>query len=86
MLGAVFVYTQPYMDTINHGSSLYQIKVLSDRIARFVLHREQNKKDLHSYRGFLKMIATRRKHLAYLKRTNEEDYATALTYIKEKKN
>lgn len=73
------------MDTKSHGSSLSQIQVLSDRIARFAVHRDKNKKDLHSYRGFLKMITNRKKHLSYLKKNNEEEYNTAVVYIEKAK-
>ena len=35
---------------------------------------KKNKKDFHSRRGLLKMVAKRRKLMAYLEKTNEKSY------------
>lgn len=60
------------------GSSDVQIARLTERIKHLTDHMSANKKDLHSRRGLLRMVATRRKLLDYLKRTQPERYAKAL--------
>jgi len=56
------------------GSAQVQIAVLSDRIKTLTEHFKVNKKDHHSRRGMLKMVALRRKLLDYLKTTNNPAY------------
>ena len=53
------------------GSASVQVSLLSERIARLSDHLKKNHKDNHSRRGLLKMVAQRKKLIAYLKRTNE---------------
>ena len=43
-----------------------QVAVLSSRIATLTEHFKTHKKDNHSRRGLLKLVALRRKHLDYL--------------------
>ncbi len=62
------------------GSPEVQVAILSDRILTLTDHFKTHKKDNHSRRGLLKMVATRRKLLDYLKGKDEARY-TAL--IKE---
>lgn len=54
------------------GSAGVQISLLSERIGRLSDHLKKNHKDNHSRRGLLKMVAQRKKLIAYLKRTNEK--------------
>ena len=59
------------------GSPEVQVAVLSSRIATLTEHFKTHKKDNHSRRGLLMMVAQRRKLLDYLKRKEEARY-TAL--------
>ena len=56
------------------GSPEVQIAVLSKRIANLTEHFKSHKKDNHSRRGLLKLVATRRKLLDYLKRKDDARY------------
>lgn len=56
------------------GSPEYQIALFSERIKKLTDHLKKNKKDFHSRRGLLKMVAKRRKLMEYLKKTNEKEY------------
>ncbi|PHR62320.1 MAG: 30S ribosomal protein S15 [Robiginitomaculum sp.] len=62
------------------GSPEVQVAILTNRIVTLTEHFKTHKKDNHSRRGLLKMVATRRKLLDYLKGKDEARY-TAL--IKE---
>ena len=59
----------------NPGGSLAQVALLSARIDALQKHLEANKKDKHSRRGLLQMVADRRRHVRYLRRTDSEGYA-----------
>ena len=59
------------------GSPEVQVAVLSSRIATLTEHFKTHKKDNHSRRGLLMMVAQRRKLLDYLKAKDESRY-TAL--------
>lgn len=56
------------------GSSQVQIALLTQRINELTEHFKVHKKDNHSRRGLLKMVARRRKLLDYLKRKNIGEY------------
>lgn len=56
------------------GSPEVQIALLSEEIKQLLLHLKTHKKDLHSKRGLLKMVAKRRKFLSYLKDEDEKRY------------
>ncbi len=56
------------------GSAEVQIALLSERIAKMLLHLQKHGKDLHSKRGLLKMVMKRKKLLAYLKGQNAEKF------------
>ena len=56
------------------GSPEYQIAVFTEQIKRLTLHLKKNKKDFHSRRGLLKMVAKRKKLMSYLEKTNEKAY------------
>ena len=60
------------------GSSEVQIAVLTKRIEHLTEHLKANKKDHSSRFGLIKMVNARRKHLDYLKRTNEARYQTII--------
>lgn len=56
------------------GSPEVQVALLSHKIQRLTSHLEENKKDNHSRRGLLKVIAKRRRILNYLNRLDENRY------------
>ena len=60
------------------GSSDVQIAILSSRIATLTEHFKSHKKDNHSRRGLLKMVALRRKLLDYVKKNDEPRYQSLL--------
>lgn len=60
------------------GSADVQIALLTKRIQTLTEHLKTNAKDHSSRRGLLKLVATRRSLLDYLKRTASNRYATVL--------
>jgi small subunit ribosomal protein S15 len=56
------------------GSPEVQVALLSERIAQLTEHFKTHKKDHHSRRGLLAMVARRRRLLDYLKRKSPERY------------
>ena len=56
------------------GSPEVQVAILSSRIATLTEHFKIHKKDNHGRRGLLKMVATRRKLLDYVKGRDEARY------------
>lgn len=56
------------------GSPEVQVAILTERINNLTEHFQTNKKDNHSRRGLLAMVATRRKLLDYVKRKDEARY------------
>lgn len=60
------------------GSPEVQVAILTTRINELSEHMQEHKKDFHSRRGLLAMVAKRRKLLDYLKRKNEGRYATLI--------
>lgn len=60
------------------GSADVQVARLSARIIHLTEHLSRNKKDVSSRRGLLKLVATRRKLLDYLARTENDRYQKLL--------
>lgn len=60
------------------GSPEVQIAILSERIKNLTDHFRANKKDNHSRRGLLVMVATRRKLLDYARSKDEARYQSLL--------
>ena len=60
------------------GSPEVQIAILTERIKTLTDHFKDHKKDNHSRRGLLKMVATRRSLLDYARGKNEERYQTLI--------
>ena len=56
------------------GSPEVQVAVLTSRITTLTEHFKTHKKDNHGRRGLLKMVATRRKLLDYVKNKDEARY------------
>ncbi|MCG2694707.1 30S ribosomal protein S15 [Candidatus Parcubacteria bacterium] len=58
------------------GSPEAQVSILTKKIEELSSHLKKNNKDNHSRRGLLQMVADRRKHLKYLKNSDEKRYKT----------
>ena len=56
------------------GSPEVQVAILTSRINTLTEHFKMHKKDNHSRRGLLKMVAQRRKLLDFLKNKEEQRY------------
>ena len=56
------------------GSTKVQLAILSTRIDELAKHLKTHKKDNHSRRGLLKMVADRRTHMKYLQRKDKATY------------
>lgn len=56
------------------GSPEVQVAILTSRISTLTEHFKTHKKDNHSRRGLLKLVAQRRKLLDYLKGKDEARY------------
>jgi len=60
------------------GSAEVQIALLSERITYLTEHFKTHAKDHHSRRGLLKLVAKRKKHLNYLRQSDNARYTTVL--------
>ena len=60
------------------GSPEVQVAILSSRIATLTEHFKTHKKDNHSRRGLLMMVAQRRKLLDYLKGKDTSRYSALI--------
>ncbi len=67
------------------GSPEVQVALLSHKIEKLTEHLDINKKDNHSRRGLLKVIAKRRRILNYLQKLDEKRYKKLIKEIKLKK-
>ncbi|MFZ3301695.1 MAG: 30S ribosomal protein S15 [Microgenomates group bacterium] len=56
------------------GSPEIQIALLSTKIDKLAEHLKEHKKDVHSRRGLLSMVAKRRRLLSYLQKKDEVRY------------
>ena len=57
------------------GSPEVQIALLTQKIKKLAAHLKEHRKDVHSRRGLLGMVAKRRRVLSYLQRRDPERYA-----------
>lgn len=64
------------------GSPEVQVAILTERINQLSEHMQTHKKDFHSRRGLLAMVAKRRKLLDYLKEKDEERYQKLIKSLK----
>ncbi len=64
------------------GSPEVQIAILSKRIDELATHLKSHKKDNHSRRGLIKMVADRRGHLKHLEKTDKDRHFVQLKKIK----
>ncbi len=67
------------------GSSEVQIAILTAKIENLKEHLLEHKKDNHSRRGILMMVAKRRKLLAYLKKKDANKYNEVLEKLNLRK-
>ena len=67
------------------GSPEAQVALLTKQIDELSKHLKKNKKDFHSRRGLLQMVANRRKHLKYLERKDEKAYKALIKKLGLKK-
>lgn len=67
------------------GSYEVQIALLTEEIKRLVSHLNKHRKDFHSKRGLLRMVAKRRNFLSRLKEEDEDRYRSIVKKIGLKK-
>lgn len=67
------------------GSPEVQVALLTQKIGRLTAHLAENKKDDHSRRGLLKVIAKRRRILNYLLKLDEKRYKILIKKLGLKK-
>lgn len=67
------------------GSPEVQIALLSIQIEKLTGHLKEHKKDVHSRRGLLSMVAKRRRLLSYLRKKDEERYKALIVELKLEK-
>lgn len=60
------------------GSPEVQIALLTSQIEKLSKHLTEHKKDVHSRRGLLAMVAKRRRLLSYLEKKDEKRYRELL--------
>ncbi len=63
------------------GSPELQVALLTERINQLTTHMREHKHDYHTQRGLLKLVGQRRRHLAYLNRTDLQRYRTVLNKL-----
>ena len=67
------------------GSAEVQIGILCRKIDELTSHLKKHKKDNHSRRGLLGMVADRQTHLNYLKKNHPRRHATIIKKLDLKK-
>ncbi|MFC1625848.1 30S ribosomal protein S15 [Patescibacteria group bacterium] len=67
------------------GSPEVQIALLSAQITKLSEHLKEHKKDVHSRRGLLSMVAKRRRLLSYLQKKDEERYKKLIVIVEKTK-
>lgn len=72
------------MSDTDTGSSAVQIGILSERIKELSAHLKEHKKDNHSRRGLIKIVAKRRKHMKYLEKKDPKTFAQLVKDFKLK--
>ena len=64
------------------GSKTVQVAMLTERIEELADHLKKHKKDNHSRRGLIKMVADRRGHMKTLEKTSPDKHKAAMKIIK----
>jgi small subunit ribosomal protein S15 len=67
------------------GSAEAQVAILSKRIDELAGHLKKNKKDNHSRKGLLAMVARRKTHLKYLSKKSSKRYTSLIKKLGLKK-
>jgi small subunit ribosomal protein S15 len=67
------------------GSPEVQIALLSNAIEKLAAHLKEHKKDVHSRKGLLGMVAKRRRLVNYLRTKDVERYNTLIKELKLEK-
>ncbi len=67
------------------GSPEVQVAILTRRIEELSAHLDKNRKDKHSRRGLLGLVAARRQHLKYLETNNKRQYGALVKKLGLKK-
>ncbi len=67
------------------GSPEVQIAIITKRISELSRHLKTHKKDSHSRRGLLAMVADRQSHLRYLQKKNVRRYNALIKKLELKK-
>jgi len=67
------------------GSPEIQVALLSVQIDKLAEHLKDHKKDVHSRRGLLSMVAKRRRLLTYLRDRDEKRYRSLIEELNLKK-
>tara|TARA_B100000508_G_scaffold140815_1_gene143606 strand:- start:4042 stop:4347 length:306 start_codon:yes stop_codon:yes gene_type:complete len=67
------------------GSPEAQVALLTRKIEELSTHLRKHKKDFHSRRGLLQMVADRRKHLKYLQKKDEKKYDSLIKKLSLKR-
>lgn len=67
------------------GSPEVQIAILTKRIDELSRHLKTHKKDTHSRRGLLSIVADRQSHLRYLQKKNMRRYNAIVRKLELKK-
>lgn len=67
------------------GSPEVQVALLSAQIEKLASHLKEHKKDVHSRRGLLSMVAKRRRLLTYLRKRDEERHKNLTKELKLEK-
>ncbi len=67
------------------GSPEVQIALLSKKIEELASHLTKNKKDRHSRRGLLSMVADRQKHMNYLLKNSPTRFNAVMKKLNLKK-
>ena len=67
------------------GSPEVQIAIFTEEIKNLTSHLKKHKKDNHSRRGLLKMVAKRKKIMDYLKREDEKRYKSVARKLELKR-
>lgn len=75
-------YAQAKGDT---GSPEVQVAILTAQITDLTDHLKKHKKDNHSRKGLLKMVAKRRRLLNFLQKKNESRYQKLIERLSLKK-
>ena len=67
------------------GSPEVQIGIISKRIDELALHLKKHKKDKHSRRGLLQLVADRQTHMKYLQKKDTKRFNSLMKKLGLKK-